>query len=147
MEQVLLEAEKFKTQLTAPKGNVPAVNGVNDGMDWQNVVGNVLRDNDDDDFFHVTCHIDSVMREKIEHGEMLILNDSCQRKGMLINLGKKTEWKLFQEMAWLILHQHRTKAAESMACITGSKLSESMLLSTHKQTPVMQQKFGNMCMS
>ena len=51
--KLLTQAEKYKENWSAPKGNVDCDN--------------------DDDFFHVTCHIDKTLREKIERGEFIEL--------------------------------------------------------------------------
>ena len=55
-DKILLEAEKYKANIVAPQGMVPIDDRVK-----------LLRHlDDDDDFFHVTCHIEPALRQKIE---------------------------------------------------------------------------------
>ena len=56
-DNILLQVGKFKADIISPKG----------------IYHNVINEDNDDDFFHVTCHIDSVMCEKIERGEFVDL--------------------------------------------------------------------------
>ena len=54
--RAIIQAEQFKAQLTPPAGN------------------NAIHDHDnDDDFFHVSCHIDEVLKDTIERGEFVDL--------------------------------------------------------------------------
>ena len=68
-DQELLNVEKYKTHLAAPKGKDNDIYQLPHDMP----VG-FNRDNDDDDFFHVTCHIDSLLKEKIVRGEFVELD-------------------------------------------------------------------------
>ena len=62
-DKMFLEAEKYKAVLTVPKGMIPIDDKVK-----------LLRNLDnDDDFFYVTCHVDNVLRAKIEAGEYVEL--------------------------------------------------------------------------
>ena len=65
-DKILLDAEQFKASLVAPqKGMLP-----------DNIDGNIEllhKLDNDDDFFHVSCHIDPTLRVKIEHGEFIDL--------------------------------------------------------------------------
>ena len=62
-DKLFLEAEKYKAGLAAPKGMVPIDDNVK-----------LLRQFDsDDDFFHVTCHVDQSLCNKIEMGEFVEL--------------------------------------------------------------------------
>ena len=62
-EKLMLESEKYKTVLAAPKGMVPIDDDIK-----------LLRKfDDDDDFFHVSCHVDQSMKNKIEAGEYVEL--------------------------------------------------------------------------
>ena len=81
-DRLILEAEKYKAALNAPAGdeisnalsnlrNGPVMmegSGTVDSMGEAGTSG--LSDND---FFHLTCHIDPVMRGKIEKGEYVDL--------------------------------------------------------------------------
>ena len=55
--QKILEAEQYKAQIHEPKGRCLIDNGLSD-----------------DDFFHVTCHVDSALKTKIENGEFVELD-------------------------------------------------------------------------
>lgn len=52
--QMVIEAEQFKTSIEPPKGKPPFAN-----------LGETNYDNDDD-YFHLMCHIDSALKAKIE---------------------------------------------------------------------------------
>ena len=70
VDQALQEAEQHKISLAAPKGNITQISspqGINLATD-----GSMSTDNDDD-FFHESCHIDVDLREKIERGEFVDL--------------------------------------------------------------------------
>ena len=56
-EQLILDAERFKASVQPPKGNYQ--------------VHNV---EDDDEFFHLTCHLDGNLKTKIENGEFVDLD-------------------------------------------------------------------------
>ena len=55
-DQVIVEAERFKADLVPPRGRS------NDFVD------------NDDEFFHITCHVDWPIRERIEHGDYVELD-------------------------------------------------------------------------
>ena len=78
-DRKIIEAEKFKASLTTPKGNYPGIvisptvpnfqqNGPYVGMD--NATNGLL---EDDEFFHITCHVDPTLRGKIEKREFVDL--------------------------------------------------------------------------
>ena len=60
-DKIILEAEKFKASVQAPQGMVNSLFNIVQFFD------------NDDDFFHVTCHIDPVLKDKIEKGEFVEL--------------------------------------------------------------------------
>ena len=64
-DNAVIDAELFRASLVAPKGMLPIK------ID-QNI--ELLRNLDShDDFFHVSCHVEPVMKEKIERGEFVDL--------------------------------------------------------------------------
>ena len=85
-DQVILQAEKFKASVAAPKGKIPlypfnidakqlknefvtqkGLGPIDEKVQW-------LRNWDqDDEFFHVTCHVEESLRSKIEKGEFVDL--------------------------------------------------------------------------
>ena len=65
-DKVVLDAEKIRANLIAPRGMLPI-----------NIDSNIelLRNLDnDDDFFHVSCHVDPALKEKIERGDFIDLD-------------------------------------------------------------------------
>ena len=62
--QMILDAERFKATVNVPPGE-DLVNSAN-SYDERMILN-------DDDFFHVTCHVDPVLRAKIEKGEFVDL--------------------------------------------------------------------------
>ena len=98
--KLVIEAEKYKAEVTKPKGRLfenVSVQGDNPQVVGEGVnrhflgVGSVnpLDDGnqilEDDDFFHVTCHVDKQLAEKIERGvfvdlEKLLLKDRFKKK-------------------------------------------------------------------
>ena len=60
-EKLIIEAEQFKAAINQPQG-------ISDNEYFQQGVVK-----DDDDFFHLTCHIDPGLYAKIEHGEYVDL--------------------------------------------------------------------------
>ena len=73
--QLILDAERYKATLNntpgmllnSPHGELLLM----DKIGQNNVQGAVVRE--DDEFFYVTCHLDDMMRNKIEHGEYVEL--------------------------------------------------------------------------
>ena len=64
-DRMITEAERFKAAVQPPKGELD-----------QNM-GEFMRyiaDNDDDSFFHLTCHVDPGLKTKIENGEFIDLD-------------------------------------------------------------------------
>ena len=63
-DRIILESEKFKANLVAPKGMPDRIDS--------NI--ELLRKLDnDDDFFHTSCHIEPALRLKVERGEFIDL--------------------------------------------------------------------------
>ena len=60
--RLLVESEDHKASLQPPKGKQP--------FDLERFIQNI---DDDDEFFHVTCHIEQNMRNKIARGEFVDL--------------------------------------------------------------------------
>ena len=67
-DKILLDAERFKASLVAPKGMNFLPDKIDDNVE-------LLRKlDDDDDFFHVSCHIDENLRAKIAKGDFVELD-------------------------------------------------------------------------
>ena len=79
-ENVIVQAEKFKAVIEPPKGNTHNVNSSEVLGESINELIALLRNqsgleaDNDDDFMHVTCHIDQALREKIGRGEFVDLD-------------------------------------------------------------------------
>ena len=68
-DRFILEAEQFKASVQPPKGNGHSTD--------LNTFGDFMRflaDNQDDDFFHLTCHLEEALKSKIEKGEFVDLD-------------------------------------------------------------------------
>ena len=92
-DHVILDAEHFKANVAAPKHNdFEPPNFVNNVQAHPNQLAyfgqisqlppeiELLRRNDnDDDFFHITCHIDPTLKAKIERGEYVELERLLSR--------------------------------------------------------------------
>ena len=66
----IAEAEQFRASVNAPKGNITTImqNPFYEGNVW-----------DDDEFFHITCHVDPVLIPKIQRGEFVDLEKLTPR--------------------------------------------------------------------
>ena len=64
-DRIILESEKFKAQLVAPKG-MPS--RIDSSIELLRKLDN------DDDFFHTSCHIEPALKLKIEQGEFVDLD-------------------------------------------------------------------------
>ena len=65
-DRIILESEKFKANLVAPTGMLPLE--INSDIELLRKLDN------DDDFFHISCHIEPCLRAKIERGEFIELD-------------------------------------------------------------------------
>ena len=80
VEQMILDAERFKGNVTAPKGNelmtqVEPIGSLYNGLPHlPPEIEMLCRNDNDDDFFHITCHIDPSLRLKIEKGKYVELD-------------------------------------------------------------------------
>ena len=72
--QLILDAEKFKASVAPPKG---ITSNQYDVTDLMRVIGDLkdtLDADNDDDFFHITCHVELNLRSKIANGEFVELD-------------------------------------------------------------------------
>ena len=73
----IVNHEKYKTMLVAPKGNKQYyLEKPKEFAGVMNESGNLM---EDDEFFHITCHVDPVLRAKIERGEFVELEKLLPR--------------------------------------------------------------------
>ena len=71
--QAVIQAEKFKADVATPKGMELILNKFKDEREIKRFLDN------DDDFFHVTCHIDPMLKSKIQAGEFVDLEKLLPR--------------------------------------------------------------------
>ena len=77
---MIVQAEQFKAAVEKPKGNVPQIisqlpAGLTEVPQLQtfNQYFKQLLDNDDNEFFHLTFHIEPSLKSKIESGQYVEL--------------------------------------------------------------------------
>ena len=76
--KLLIEAEKFKATLNPPEGKEEIT-------DFKGVENDCEELLEDDDFFHIACHVDQNLKDKIERGkfvelEKLLVRDRFRRR-------------------------------------------------------------------
>ena len=90
--QLIVEAEQFKASVEKPKGNSPLLvpqvtaeiasgfplHNLSELTELNEYIKRVM-DNDDDEFFHLTCHIDANLKFKIELGQFVELEHLLPR--------------------------------------------------------------------
>ena len=93
-EEAIVHAERFKAVVNQPPGELAIHSQVNQNLDVVGPVGGVGQerlsgptgDGDvDDQFFHVTCHIDETLRQKIEKGEFVELDRLLHKVSNKVN--------------------------------------------------------------
>ena len=121
MEHAIVETEKFKASVEVPPGRDNFDQFKDKEMDSEynslerrssyeqdqsrHVFGNGLSD---DDFFHITCHIDSNLKGKIERGEFVDLDkllpkeNSFQGRLNATNNETKLEWVQSEGSTYLV---------------------------------------------
>ena len=91
-DQIRIESEKNRGDIVGPKGNNVNLMDANgklinfnpNAFFGQNAVVPpeielLWKNDDDDDFFHITCHIDPILKAKIERGEYIDLERLLSR--------------------------------------------------------------------
>ena len=81
-DNAILEAERFKARIQQPNRGMEFYNSPKCKHDELRAMRYL--ENDDDEFFHTTCHIDEILKEKIEKGKFVEL-DKLLQKGILHN--------------------------------------------------------------
>ena len=86
-DDMIIEAEKFKASIQQPKGESTQIDNKKFSLPLTESEIMLARyhDRDDDDFFHITCHVDSNLRIKIERGEFVELEKLLQKNSKLEN--------------------------------------------------------------
>ena len=94
-KEVVVDTKRFKASIDPPKGR----------SDYDNITADNL---DDDQYFHLTCHVDSNLKAKIKKGEFVELEKLLPKWAM----GKddnRLEWITCDGMTFLSLVQDRCK--------------------------------------
>ena len=82
-DRAILQAEKFQANITAPKGNEFLITNQR------------FESEGDDDFFHITCHVDSNLKDKIERGEFVDLEKLLPKeRGSVSSIGDGNRMEL-----------------------------------------------------
>ena len=69
-DDIILQAEQFKAQVAAPKGRTDFISS---NVQVPPEIEMLRQNDNDNDFFHITCHIDENLKLKIEKGEFIDL--------------------------------------------------------------------------
>ena len=113
--KTLVEAEKYRVKITCPEGN--------DKSQTQPEifpVANVNMNNDkerlsDDNFFHLTCHIDNSLVSKIEAGDYVDLEKLLPKEKVFRKSGDtRLEWVFREGSTFLIPCNDRDKKINSV---------------------------------
>ena len=88
----ILEAEKFKASVQNPSGRtninqnyafgIQHCNPLPNRIDMEQLKMARILDSDDDDFFHITCHVDPQLIIKIEQGQFVELSKLLHKHGI-----------------------------------------------------------------
>ena len=79
-QRAIIEVEQHKASLQPPKGRLF------DSFEFEHFMHEYKLD-DNDEFFHVTCHIDSNLKGKIAKGEFIDLEKLLPRSGKIASEG------------------------------------------------------------
>ena len=80
-DMAILDAERFKAQINPPNRGIN-FNNTPSKMDRvrQKEIQDLRNLDNDDEFFHTTCHIETALKEKIEKGDFVELDKLMQKK-------------------------------------------------------------------
>ena len=98
----------------------------------------------DDNFFHLTCHVDSVLISKIEKGEFVNLDKLLPKEKRKRSADNRLEW--VQSEGGMYLVPVSDRLTKSIISENGNKHLEFMLLFIVGQTRCVPEKSGNMCL-
>ena len=88
-DDIVLQAERFKATIEPPKGTDSNETLNENVRELLAILKNTqsLEQDNDDDFFHVTCHIESSVRSKIEKGDFVDLEKLLPKNKLQIMSG------------------------------------------------------------
>ena len=115
--QMIVEAEQFKASVNAPQGTFIGDRERN-RIPSQCIENNVNFDNgdvkEDDEFFHISCHVDAPTYAKIERGEFVDLEKLLPRaRGSTNSAESKTELVFREGKPVIVPHVDKTRIINS----------------------------------
>ena len=112
-EQLILDAEKFKATIEAPQGKSSG-NSIN-SLSFNQSTGPKVSGKMDDNFFHLTCHIEEGLREKIEKGEYVELERLLSKdRSYRMSDQTRLEWVLKDGATYLVPSSDRNSKINSV---------------------------------
>ena len=103
VEKTILDAEKFKAVVESPPGTSLTGSEIAETLHRIKLNGNSSAGKSDDDFLHLTCHVEQALVDKIERGEFIDLERLLpkDRFGRLSS-DKSMEWISNEEGTFLV---------------------------------------------
>ena len=92
-DRLILNAERFRATVNAPQG-IEASSRNFEGAGFPRSQCNPMLDSDDDDFFHLTCHIEPGLRAKIERGDFVDLEKLLPKDRLSHRLGDDNKMEI-----------------------------------------------------
>ena len=110
--KAMIEAEKFQAKITTPTGKEKSNKSSSD----EPVLGDT-ESKSDDDFFHLTCHIEDNLIQKIEAGNYVDLEKLLPKeKTFRRNEDTQLEFVFCEGGMYLVLANERDKRINSVQC-------------------------------
>ena len=142
-ENSILQAEQFKAQVIAPKGN----NFCNINMEQLSPEVELLTRNDNDnDFFHITCHVDPGLKAKIERGEFIELEKLLAKDGSTRMLNEEKQIELVSRGGATFFTQVQDRDCKINSIRKWEQAFRIYAAIYTKANPERATEIGNMCM-
>ena len=143
----VIEAEKFKATLAEPKDRSNVSQMIGNILEAQEHPIMVTENLSDDDFFHLTCHIDSTLRSKIEKGEYVDLEKLLPKeRGASFGTTDENRLEWVQKDGLTFLAPAAARTVKINGISNGNRHSEFMLQFIVVQIPVELRRFGSIFM-
>ena len=85
-DRAIIEAERYKARIQQPnRGEFKFNNPKSPRCNYEEIKAMRYLDQEDDEFFHTTCHIEDTIREKIEKGKFVELEKLLQKRILQYN--------------------------------------------------------------
>ena len=119
-DDIVIQAEKFKASIMPPKGNESDEQnniGINEyNADFSRNLQEMIHllkqqkggdtQDTDDDFFHVTCHVDATLKAKIAKGEFVDLDRLLPKSRVQLMYGSESEIEVIKKNGASSCHQY-----------------------------------------